>query len=67
MHATSSVRRTATICMGSGGSIRAKPPHTQRVDILSFEDLLCFALWPDLELLDMSVMASSIQPPDTQT
>eukprot|EP00971_Amphidinium_carterae_P134306 2660800-Amphidinium_carterae.1 len=31
--------------MGSGGSVWAKPPTSQRIDCLTFEDLLRVALW----------------------
>eukprot|EP00971_Amphidinium_carterae_P111028 2199307-Amphidinium_carterae.1 len=39
------LRQCATIRMGSGGSAWAKPPSPQRADCISFEDLLCLALW----------------------
>eukprot|EP00971_Amphidinium_carterae_P044982 884657-Amphidinium_carterae.1 len=35
-----SVRRYATIRMGSGGIVWAKPPNTQCTDCLAFEDIL---------------------------
>eukprot|EP00971_Amphidinium_carterae_P062671 1240540-Amphidinium_carterae.1 len=42
---TASVRRGATIRMGSGGIVWAKPPNTQFIDCLAFEDLPRVALW----------------------
>eukprot|EP00971_Amphidinium_carterae_P343442 6483192-Amphidinium_carterae.1 len=43
------VRHCATIRMGSGGTVRAKPPSTKPIDRLAFEDLLRFALWRRFE------------------
>eukprot|EP00971_Amphidinium_carterae_P030244 595100-Amphidinium_carterae.1 len=45
MHAIASVRRCATVRMGSGGSVWAKSSTTQCIDCLTFEDLLRVALW----------------------
>eukprot|EP00971_Amphidinium_carterae_P184104 3655180-Amphidinium_carterae.1 len=44
-HAAPGVGRYATICMGSGGIVWAKPPNAQCIDCLAFEDLLRVALW----------------------
>eukprot|EP00971_Amphidinium_carterae_P031994 630244-Amphidinium_carterae.1 len=38
-------RRCATIHVGGGGSVCAKPTSAQRIDCLSFEDLRRVALW----------------------
>eukprot|EP00971_Amphidinium_carterae_P247472 4913976-Amphidinium_carterae.1 len=38
-------RRCATIRMGSGGVVWAKPPNTQCIDCLAFENILRAAVW----------------------
>eukprot|EP00971_Amphidinium_carterae_P154945 3072394-Amphidinium_carterae.1 len=40
-----SVRRYASIRMGSGGIVWGNPPNTQCTGGLAFEDLLRAALW----------------------
>eukprot|EP00971_Amphidinium_carterae_P259977 5158185-Amphidinium_carterae.1 len=42
---SASLRRSATIRMGSGGIVWAKPSNTQCIDCLAFEDLPRIALW----------------------